>query len=106
MLKLKENDFVLLINLARRSLDEKHFSLAKNLLNVRLLKSNIIQTCISICLISSDLMQQHKAKGMSRDCIQRLLGGIAEFAKTWLEASRDETEDYTAQLFSIWKHVL
>lgn len=59
-----------------------------------------------MCLISADLMQQHKAKGMSRDCIHRLLGGIGEFAKTWLEVSRDETEEYTAQLFSIWKHVM
>jgi hypothetical protein len=59
-----------------------------------------------MCLISSDLIQQHKARGMSGDCIQRLLGGIGEFVKTWVEVSRDENDDYSAQLFSIWKHVL
>jgi len=72
--KIKENHMVMMLNLARKCLEDGEVSLAEAILN----------TQISMQVISEDLMQlnQHKAKGFSKDFIQRYLSGIAEFIKT------------------------
>jgi hypothetical protein len=61
-------------------------------------------------LISEDLMQQNqnKIKSFSREFLQRYLNGIAEFIKTDLDVpkNQDENEDFTCQMFSIWKFMI
>jgi sulfur transfer complex TusBCD TusB component (DsrH family) len=80
VLKIKENHIILLINLARRLLEERKHP------------QSLLTTCISMCLISQDLQN----KGLSKDCVQRILSGLAEFSKTWLEISvRENQADYT-----------
>jgi len=72
--KIKENHMVMILNLSKKCLEDGEFSLAESMLN----------TQISMQVISEDLMQinQHKAKGFSKDFIQRYLSGIAEFIKS------------------------
>lgn len=66
-------------------------------------------------LISEDLMinSQHKAKSFSREFLQRYLNGIADFVKTDLDTVRlfadvkpEERDDFTCQIFSLWKFML
>lgn len=65
-------------------------------------------------LISDDLLQQlqHKAKGFSREFIQRYLGSICDFIKTDIETARfnagkiGEFHDFTCQMFSAWKFLI
>ena len=71
--KIKENHMVMMLNLARKCIEDGELSLGESILN----------TQISMQVISEDLMQinQHKVKGFSKDFIQRYLSGIAEFVK-------------------------
>ena len=71
--KIKENHMVLMLNLAKKVIEDGELTLAEVILN----------TQVSMQAISEDLMQmnQHKLKGFSKDFIQRYLSGIAEFIK-------------------------
>ena len=72
-LKIKENHMVLMLNLAKKAVEDGETGLVEQILN----------TQISMQVISEDLMQinQHKMKGFSKDFIQRYLSGIAELIK-------------------------
>lgn len=73
-MKIKENHMILMLTLARRCLEDSEFSLSETVLN----------TSISMSVISEDLMQMnpHKVKGFSKDFIQRYLNAFADFLKT------------------------
>lgn len=64
---------VLMLNLAKKVIEDGKLGLAEAILN----------TQVSMQAISEDLMQmsQYKLKGFSKDFIQRYLSGIAEFIK-------------------------
>ena len=64
---------VLMLNLAKKVIEDGELGLAEAILN----------TQVSMQAISEDLMQMshYKLKGFSKDFIQRYLSGIAEFIK-------------------------